>query len=145
MQIKVEWNEQYIEWGKLKWKTNQLNTIEIHYNLESSTSGFVLSCFLFVFHTCCVFMNVCFVLLLFCLPFRVLWYVWLRIHCRSAICAGNFTVTVLLRTTRMRFQLLGWVSGVAVLQTNKQTNRVGLKIRLALVRWSGTVSWVLRG
>jgi len=42
-------------------------------------------------------------------------------------CTGNFTTTLLLRTTRMRAQLVGRVSGVAGLQTNKQTNKFDLK------------------
>jgi len=37
--------------------------------------------------------------------------------------AGNFAITLLLRTTRMRSQLFGRVSGVAILQTNKRTKR----------------------
>ena len=41
-------------------------------------------------------------------------------ECRS-IRGRNFTVTSLLRTTRMRSQLLGRVSGVVAVQTNKQT------------------------
>ena len=45
--------------------------------------------------------------------------------------AMKFTVTFLLRTTRMCSQLFGRVSGVAVLQTNKQTiwmiNKLGIR------------------
>jgi len=71
------------------------------------------------FHTCCMFMNVFLFVLLFGLPFCV--YVWLQIHCGSAFARGPLRNTLLLRTTRMRSQLLGRVSGVAALQTNKQT------------------------
>ena len=46
------------------------------------------------------------ILLLFCDIFSDMW---------------RFQATLLLRTTRMRPQRLGGVSGVAVLQTNKQT------------------------
>ena len=71
-------------------------------------------------HTCCVCRNVCFVLLLFCLPFGV--YVCLQIHCGSAFAQGPLQNTLLLRATRMRPQLFGRASGVASLVTNKQTN-----------------------
>ena len=72
-------------------------------------------------HTCCVCRNVCFVLLLFCLPFGV--YVCLQIHCGSAFAQGPLQNTLLLRATRMRPQLFGRASGVASLVTNKQTNK----------------------
>jgi len=49
-------------------------------------------------------------------------------------------VTLLLRTTRMRSQLLGRVSGVAVSQTNKQTNPFPVP---AVLVWSTTWVWVL--
>jgi len=37
-------------------------------------------------------------------------------------CAGSFTISLLLSTTRMRSQLSGRVSSAAILKTNKQTN-----------------------
>jgi len=46
---------------------------------------------------------------------RILGSLW---ECR---CAGSFTVTSLLLTTRMRSELVGRVSGVVAVQTNKQT------------------------
>jgi len=69
-------------------------------------------------------------------------------ECHS-IRARSFTVTLLLRTTRMRFQLLGRVSDVATSQTNKQTNgswsprcggtRTGALLRTAVDHFSCVV------
>ena len=47
-------------------------------------------------------------------------------HQRDMGHVGRFRATLLLRTTRMRPQRLGGVSGVVALQTNKQENQMVL-------------------
>jgi len=85
-------------------------------------------------------LDICLLLVIF--SFFVFLKFWFSHSCVQGplwecLCAGNFTVTPLLRTTRMCSQLLGRVSAadLAVWQLYKQTNCFGAPIHCDLQLW----------